>query len=214
LSGKTIAPSEMVILNLLARIAAEASADEIARAIKHDALTSLNVLRLVNRPMAGAKGHIDSIEHALAVLGRIQLQRWLQILLYAKSDGAAELSSPLLQLASTRGKLVELMMQARQPGLPASAETGFTVGIMSLADALFSMPMERIVENVTVAPEVRAALLWREGELGQMLSVVELLESPRSTAQLDRLLKALGLSVRQMGEIELAAFRWVNELVA
>ncbi|CUI08520.1 EAL and HDOD domain-containing protein [Massilia antarctica] len=211
LSGKKIAPSELVILRLLDLINSDADNAEIERAVKRDPLISLNLLRLVNTPAAGARGRIDSLTEALYVLGRQQLQRWLQILLYAKPGTAVELNSPLLQMATTRGKLMELMTRKVQG---ASAETGFTVGIMSLMDALFSMSMQDILATVVVADEVRAALLERKGVLGDMLRVVELLENPRRGPELARSLKALGLSAQAMREIEMDAFGWVNELVA
>jgi EAL and modified HD-GYP domain-containing signal transduction protein len=109
LSGKKIAPSELVILNLLQLITSEADDRELEMTVKRDPLISLNLLRLVNTPAAGARRHIDSLGEALVVLGREQLQRWLQILLYATPGAAVELNSPLLQMATTRGKLMELM---------------------------------------------------------------------------------------------------------
>ena len=214
LSGKKIAPSELVILNLLQMINSEADSRDIEMAVKRDPLISLNLLRLVNTPAAGARRHIESLAEALLVLGREQLQRWLQILLYASPGGNADLHSPLLQMATTRGKLMELMARKMPPQQRASAEAGFTVGIMSLMDALFSMSMEDIFATVAVAPEVRAALLERDGTLGEMLRIVELLENPKRGSQLSKSLKAIGLSVKEMREIELEAFSWVNELVA
>ncbi|MEO7576791.1 MAG: EAL domain-containing protein [Massilia sp.] len=212
LSGKKIAPSELVILQLLELIRAGAETSEIERCVKRDALISLNLVRLVNTSAAGVGIRIDSPGQALAVLGREQLQRWLQILLYAKPGGEVELSSPLLQMATTRGKLIELMARKTRPEQPAYAETGFTVGIMSLMDALFSMAMEDILDTVDVPDEVRRALLEREGDFGDMLKVVELLENPRKGNELKQTLRRLGLTVGQMRAIELAAFEWVNEL--
>ena len=212
LSGKKIAPSELVILRLLELINSDADNRDIELAVKRDALISLNLLRLVNTPAAGARRRIDSLGQALMLLGRRQLQRWLQILLYARPGAQVELHSPLLQLASTRGKLLELMSLALHPGKGALAEVGFTVGIMSLMDALFSMAMADILATVAVPDEVRAALLERGGQFGEMLKVVELLENPGEGPALRRRLLGLGLTVRQMREIELAAFEWVNEL--
>jgi EAL and modified HD-GYP domain-containing signal transduction protein len=213
LSGKKIAPSELVILNLLQLINSDADNRDIEMAVKRDPLISLNLLRLVNTPAAGARRHIDSLAEALMVLGREQLQRWLQILLYATPGANGDFNSPLLQMATTRGKLMELMMRKRgQQG--ACSEAGFTVGIMSLMDALFSMSMQDVLGTVVVAPEVRAALLEREGTLGEMLKIIELLENPKRGAQLGKSLKAIGLSVKDMREIELEAFSWVNQLTA
>lgn len=213
LSGKKIAPSELVILRLLDLINSDAGNAEIEMAVKRDASVGLNLLRLVNTPAAGgAERRIDSLGEALARLGRDQLQRWLQILLYSQPGASVELNSPLLQMASTRGKLLELMTEKLHPGRRACADTGFTVGIMSLTDALFSMSMEDILKTVVVPEEVRNALLKREGEFGEMLRVVELLENPTEGAALARSLKRLGLTVPQIRDIEMRAFEWVNEL--
>ncbi|MCC6071910.1 EAL and HDOD domain-containing protein [Massilia sp. GCM10020059] len=212
MSGKKIAPTELVILRLLDLINSDADDGEIEMAVKRDASVGLNLLRLVNTPAAGSAGHIDSLGEAINKLGRDRLQRWLQILLYSKPGGQVELNSPLLQMATTRGKLMELMAQQLHPGMRAHADTGFTVGIMSLMDALFSMSMQDVLETVEVPDDVRAALLAREGELGEMLRVVELLENPSEGQALTKALKKLGISVRQVREIELRAFEWVNEL--
>jgi c-di-GMP phosphodiesterase len=214
LSGKKIAPSELVILNLLQLIRTDADNREIAMSVKRDPLISLNLLRLVNTPAAGARRHIDSLAEALVVLGRDQLQRWLQILLYATPGANVEFNSPLLQMATTRGKLMELMARKMPSMQGPCAEAAFTVGIMSLMDALFSMSMADIFESVAVAPDVKAALLEREGHLGDMLRIVELVENPKRGSQLSKSLKAIGLSVKEMREIELEAFSWVNEMVA
>ena len=214
LSGKKIAPSELVILSLLQLISSDAGNHEIEMAVKRDALISLNLLRLVNTPAAGARRHIDSLAEALVVLGRDQFQRWLQILLYATPGATVELNSPLLQMATTRGKLMELMTRKLAQPERAGSEAGFTVGIMSLMDALFSMSMEDVLASVVVAPDVRAALLERAGVLGELLKVVELLENPKRGSQLGKSLKSLGLTVKEVREIELEAFGWVNELVA
>lgn len=212
MSGKKIAPTELVILRLLDLINSDADDSEIEMAVKRDASVGLNLLRLVNTPAAGSASRIDSLGEAINKLGRDRLQRWLQILLYSKPGGKVELNSPLLQMATTRGKLMELMAQHLHPGMRAYADTGFTVGIMSLMDALFSMSMQDVLETVEVPDEVRAALLERGGELGEMLRVVELLENPNEGAALTKALKKLGISVRQVREIELRAFEWVNEL--
>lgn len=212
LSGKKIAPSELAILDLLELVNSEADNHTIELAVKRDALISLNLLRLVNTPAAGVRGRIDTLGQAIEVLGRQQLQRWLQILLYATPGAQVEMNLPLLQMATTRGKMLELMSLKIHPGNRDAAETGFTVGIMSLTDALFSMSMEDILDTVDVAGEVRSALLHREGEYGEMLNIVEMLEKAKCGKALTAALRHLDLTIKDLREIELAAFEWINEL--
>ncbi len=212
LSGKKIAPSELTIMRLLDMINSDAETSDIESSIKRDALISLNLLRLVNTPAAGARSKIDSIGQALMILGRRQLQRWLQILLYAKPGGSMEFTSPLLQMATTRGKLLELMVKHVRPSHRAAADVAFSVGIMSLMDALFSMTLEDVLSTLSVTQEVRDALLERKGDLGAMLTVAELLERGADDGALLQALQALDISPGDMNAMQLATFEWVNEL--
>ena len=211
LSGRKITPSELGILRLLEVVNSNADSQAIETAVKRDALISLNLLRLVNSRAAPGP-RIESLSQALAQLGRRQLSRWLQILLYTAAGARVELNSPLLQLATTRGKMLELMTLRVRPGDTASADRAFTVGIMSLTEALFSVPMADILENVEIAADVRAALLEREGDFGVMLHITELLEAAEGGRKLGDALKKIGLTVPEVREIELAAFDWVREL--
>ena len=154
------------------------------------------------------------MSQALNQLGRSQLQRWLQILLYSTPDGRVELNSPLLQMATTRGRLLELMSETLRPDDVAGAETAFTVGILSLMDALLAIPMAKILDRVDVSHEVKAALLDRAGDYGAMLNVSEELEGKQCGRSLARALGKLGLSVKQIRDIELSAFGWVRGLSA
>jgi len=211
LSGKKISPSQMSVLHLLELLDRDASSAEIERSVKHDALITLNLLRLVNTPAVGARQRINSVGHALMVLGRRQLRRWLQILLYVKNGGTQEFTSPLLQLATTRGKTMELMVEHRKPGQRVGADIGFTVGVMSLMDTLFSIHMRDVLESVNVLDEVRAALLHRAGDYGAMLSLIEHIERGRDGKVLAQMLQQLDLKPAELYSIQLAAIEWVTE---
>ncbi|MTW11184.1 EAL domain-containing protein [Pseudoduganella eburnea] len=208
LSGKKIAPSQMAIMQLLDLLNRDADQREVERSVKHDPLISLNLLRLVNTPAVGARFRINSVGHALIVLGRRQLQRWLQILLYVKG---AEFDSPLLQMATTRGKTMELVMGQVRPSEKVAADIGFTVGIMSLMDALFSVRMGEILDSVNVLDEVRDALLHREGDYGDVLRLIELIERAQEGQELTGLLHKLDLAPSALYALQLEAFEWVNE---
>ncbi len=208
LSGKKIAPSQLAIMHLLDLLNGDADQRDIERSVKLDPLITLNLLRLVNTPAVGARFRINSVSHALIVLGRRQLQRWLQILLYVKGH---QYDSPLLQLATTRGKTMELLLEKLQPGERISADIGFTVGIMSLMDTLFSVAMSEILGSVNVVEEVREALLHRTGTYGETLKLIEMIERAQEGPELTALLHRLKLSPSELYACQLAAYEWVNE---
>lgn len=213
MSGKKLAPSELAIVQLLCLLDSDADNSQIEAQIKRDALISINLLRLVNTPAAGVITHIDTVSQALMVLGRRQLQRWLQILLYATPGKAGQFTSPLLQLAVTRGKLLELIVAKRHPGQRSLADAAFTVGVMSLMDTLFSMPMAELLSSINVAEEVREALLARRGMFGALLKLLELGERPDAAGPLlVPTLRKLKITAEELVEFQLAAFEWANKI--
>ncbi|MYM22203.1 EAL domain-containing protein [Duganella sp. FT135W] len=212
LSGRKISPSELAILRILDQINTDVENSVIELSVKHDPLISLNLLRLVNTPTAGAHIKIDSIGKALLVLGRRQLQRWLQILLYAKPGETIELSSPLLQMATVRGKLLELMLLNTRTERRTDADTGFTVGMLSLIDTLFSMSMSDVLDTLVVSDDVRAALLMRSGDLGRLLDIVEMLEQAQLGTAMHSHLRYLKMSPADLHRLQLQAFQWSNGL--
>lgn len=213
LTGKKLSPSQLAVMQLILQLAAEADNAEIERSVKRDASLSLTLLRMVNTPAAGVSQRIDSIGQALLVLGRRHLQRWLQILLYAEPGKAGSSTSPLLMLATTRGRLLELMAQKLTPDDRTKADIAFTVGIMSLMDTLFGLPMEKTLEKISVADEVRQALLSRSGMYGDMLKLVECIEHiNESGSQVVPLLKKLGLSSDEFNALQVAAFEWSESI--
>jgi EAL and modified HD-GYP domain-containing signal transduction protein len=213
LIGKKIEPSEMVILQLMSLLSSDADNLEIERCIKQNVTIGLNLLRMVNTPAAGAHQRIGSLNQAMLLLGRRHLQRWLQILLYAKPGKAGRSPQPLLLLASTRGKLLELLAQKLRPGQRDIADTAFTVGIMSLMDTLFGVPMAEILTQISVVDEVSDALLLHRGLYGDMLKLAEYIEHIDETCPLlQSALDNLQLSIEDFYRLELSAFEWADKV--
>ena len=213
LSGKKLAPSQLTVVQLLSLITADADSARIEATIKQDASIGLMLLRLVNTPGVGAANRIDSLPQALLVLGRRQMQRWLQILLYAQPGKDRGGTSPLLALATTRGKLLELMADKLMPGQRVMADTAFTVGIMSLMDALFGQTMASMLSQIVVSDEISEALLHRTGLLGDMLNLASYIERIDDSRELMApVLKRLHLSPEELLAMQLGAFEWSNQL--
>ena len=213
LSGKKLSPSQLAIMQLMAQINSDAENRAIEASIKSDVSLCFNLLRLVNTPAVGARRRIDSISQALLVLGRSQLQRWLQIMLYAEPCKKGQSMTPLLTLAATRGKLLELIAQQLEPRNSAMADTAFTVGIMSLMDTLFSITMEEILEQVAVVDAVSDALLHRRGHFGELLQLAEHMERIEEAGpMLDELVERFQLTGEDLYSLQLSAFEWGDEV--
>jgi EAL and modified HD-GYP domain-containing signal transduction protein len=214
LGGRKLSPSQMTVLNLMNLVTSDVDNADIERAVKRDVTVAMNLLRLVNTPAVGAGKRIDSVSQALLVLGRRQLQRWLQIMLYAEPGTRGHNQTPLLMLATTRGRLMELLAQRLRPGQRYVSEIAFTVGIMSLMDVLFGIPMADIVEQIPVSEEIANALLRRSGFFGELLRLAECIEEPDNQPEgALPALRELAISGDDMVELEMAAFQWSDSVV-
>jgi EAL and modified HD-GYP domain-containing signal transduction protein len=214
ISGRKLTPSQLAITELMKLVTSDAENIEIERAVKRDVTLALNLLRLVNTPAVGMRQRIDSVSQALIVLGRRQLQRWLQIMLYADPGQRGHSASPLLMLATTRGRLLELLAQRLRPSQRNVADIAFTVGIMSLMDALFGIPMSEIVTQIPVIDEVAQALVHRSGFFGELLRLAESIEQMEEPEDMVMpTLKQLAISSEELVEFEVAAFAWSDTVV-
>jgi EAL and modified HD-GYP domain-containing signal transduction protein len=166
------------------------------------------MLRLVNSVATGANRKVTSLSSALIVLGRRQVQRWLQLLLFAQLSPCKEFPSPLLQLAAARGKLMELLAA----GDKTFEDNAFMTGIMSLMDALLGMPLEKIISELPIADEVRKALLERGGILGQLLTLAEALER-NDAGTITAAVNAMpDFTAAQISGAQVQALRWANSI--
>lgn len=88
ISGKRIDPSKLALLKLLLLVVKDSDVSEIENELKYQPGLSYNLLRMVNSAAGGLPSTINSIKRAIMILGRKQLQRWVQILLYAAKQRA------------------------------------------------------------------------------------------------------------------------------
>jgi c-di-GMP phosphodiesterase len=214
MSGKKLSPSQMAVMELMTLVTSDADNAEVERAIKKDVSLALNLLRLVNTPAVGARQRIDSLSQAVHILGRRQLQRWLQIMLYAEPGKRGHSMTPLLMLATTRGRLLELLATKLRPAHRHVADIAFTVGIMSLMDTLFGIPMQEILAQIPMGDEVGEALVFRGGFFGDLLKLAECIE--RLEDMDTRILPALAdlaISTEELVELEMSAFEWSDNVV-
>jgi len=214
MSGRKLSPSQLAVMELMTLVTSDADNIEIERAVKKDVSLALNLLRLVNTPAVGAHQRIDSLSQAVIILGRRQLQRWLQIMLYAEPARRGNSMTPLLMLAATRGRLLELLAQRLRPSQRHVSDIAFTVGIMSLMDTLFGIPMAEIVVQIPVIDEVANALQHRSGFFGELLRLAECIERMGDMQdQVMPTLRELAISTDELVELEMAAFEWSDTVV-
>jgi EAL and modified HD-GYP domain-containing signal transduction protein len=161
-------------LQMVQLVAADADTHEIEALLRRDPTLSYNLLRLVNSLGMGTGRRITSFSQALLLLGRQQLRRWLNLMLFAARQGDVR-SAMLLARVALRARALELLAKSR--GLDKNTqEQGFMAGMFSLLGVLFGMPLTEVLAPLALGEAVHAALLRREGDLGALLMLFETAE--------------------------------------
>jgi len=210
LSAKRTNPSQLALIQLLGLVLRDADTPQIEQIFKQHPNLTYNLMRLVNSVASGVHRSIASVSQAIMVLGRKQLQRWLQLLLFTLQS-AAVYPSPLLLLAAARGKMMELLA-AKQRRNADYCDEAFMAGILSLIDTLIDKPLADIVGELNLGERLAAALLRREGELGVLLRLVESVEYPDPDATNALLAKSGNLSLSDLTAAEIDAMSWANQV--
>jgi EAL and modified HD-GYP domain-containing signal transduction protein len=131
------------------------------------------ILRFLNSSLFARSHRIDSVPHALVMLGRDRLSKWVSLMVLAGLD---DTMPACLVEAVVRGRMSELLGEELCLESPSAH---FAAGLFSLLDRFLVMPMEQIVASLPLGPDLEGALLRREGAIGQVLAAVEAYEAGR-----------------------------------
>lgn len=211
MSVKRADPGKLSLMKLLTLVTDNHDHDQIEKEFKRQPGLSYHLMRMVNSVAGELPQKINSIKHAITLMGREQLLKWIQLLLYTSGQTEDGLSDRRMQTAVERGKLMELIAAVERPHDKNHQERAFMVGILSLLDELLGIPMQQIVNKLGISEDMHQALLIREGRLGKALKLVETDEKGNNAA-VESVLAELGfLSLREFTDIKLLASDWANQ---
>lgn len=212
MSSKKIDPSKLSLLKLMLLVVKDGDISEIENELKYQPGLSYNLLRMVNSASSGLSAKINSIKRAILILGRKQLQRWVQILLYATKQKDGSTSDALMLTAAIRGKLLESIATADRPHDKNHQDRAFMVGILSLLDTLLGMEMSQLVKTLNIQQDMREALVFRRGYLGQQLQLIETYEKGEHETVSALISQMIFINWDQFSAMELEATAWANRI--
>jgi hypothetical protein len=198
-----------LLLKMLSLVTTDADSADIEALIKRDTNLSYHLLKLVNSVAFSPGKKITNFSQAIAMIGRRQLQRWLQLLLYARSQGST-VASPLMPRAALRASLMENL--AKRKGLSRDLQDhAFMTGMFSLLDLLFGSPLAGIIAPLNLSEDVVQALTTGNGQFGNLLAAVKANEGPPTPA-LAAALIAAGIAHTDWASALAAAMHWAVQI--
>jgi hypothetical protein len=177
------------ILKLIQLIDKDADTADLEALLKRDAVLSYKLVSMANMAAFGLTVEVTSIRHAMNILGREKLKRWLALLLL--HAGGADTPQVLLQTAYTRAAFMEAL--GRELDMGAHKDDLFLCGAFSLLDKILGLPMSDLLSRVSIADAVTDALMEGSGPIGPVFKLAAAVES-RHANEASELTRSLALS--------------------
>jgi c-di-GMP-related signal transduction protein len=204
-SGKGSRADQMATLTLLTQLsAASTSVDDLERIVASDLGLTVSVLHAVNSAAIALPNRITSIRQAIVLLGARAVHALASLL------AMTDLSAAPIELS--RRALVRASM-CEALALSAGADHGerfFTAGMLSMADELLDLPLDRVVAELPLSDDIADGLVAGVGEIGRVLTSVVAYER----AHFDRLAALDTVARRDVAHSYVNAIAFADELTS
>lgn len=174
---------------------------ELGDIIRNDAILSYKLLSCVNSAYFGLPKQLKSVQQAAIFFGVTRMRNWI----FTMALGGMDDRPPeLLRTALIRAHMCE---QLASNMARAQKEMAFTVGLFSLLDTLMCAPMEFVLAQLPLVPEIREALIGNRGPFGPLLEQIHAWE-------VGQLGDHQPQHIQRMAGIYLEATQWADQVYA
>jgi c-di-GMP-related signal transduction protein len=206
LSTRQANASQHAMLSLLGLLMSDADNDELSQALKLAPDVVLMLMKLSSTASAATRRPVASVSEAIMLLGRAKIKRWSMLLLFASNATDIQPQrNPLLELAATRGRIMELLAEACYPDRRDVRESAFMIGMLSLVDVLVQQPKAEVIASLPIEDSLKEAVLEGRHVLGELLRVALSLED-------DAVPHPAGYDPEVLMRVETQALDWVNSM--
>jgi EAL and modified HD-GYP domain-containing signal transduction protein len=166
-SSARISRNRVAVCRLLANLhQPEVDTRAIEKIVSEDLSLSYQLLRYINSAAIGLPQQIESIGHAVRLVGTDQIRLLASLMMLASVD---EKPQELLTMSLIRARMCELV--AQQHNYP-NPNAHFTVGLFSTLDAFLDCRLDEALKLLPLSDGIRNALLSHEGTMGGVLDRV------------------------------------------
>ena len=163
-AGQRAPANRITIINLLAKLQdSDVHIEELEELISQDLALSYRLLKYINSAAFSLQREVDSIHHAIVMLGLNTIRSLANLMLMSNIDDKPQ---DLLVIAIVRARMCEKLSLHVDKKMK---DTYFTAGLFSVIDALMDSSMEDIVSQLPLSTELKDALLEQKGVIGEAL---------------------------------------------
>ena len=205
IKGKSIDPSSMAVLQLFNALNGDVETDKIIALFDKNPKLMFNLFKYLNSSKVSLDNDVSTIKTALSLLGREALRNWVALLMFSgiNDEGFPE---PTFDIALNRSLLMKVLAgRLWGEGNQELIDTAGLIGILSLMDAMLSVPLAQILSEINVSEEIRIALLEHKGNLGRLLYLVKFAEKP-DIDLMEQVADKLNMDVQELMDLKLKAY--------
>jgi c-di-GMP-related signal transduction protein len=173
LKNRQIEPQKLTTVRLLQEIFREpVNFKKVEQIIASDVSLSYLLLRYVNTATTRTVEPISSFKQALVYLGEDKVRMFVGVV--ATAHAALNKPKELYSMSLQRARMCEVLVA--NSNLKAKSEQAFLTGMFSLLDALLDSSLDQLLALLPLQDEVQTALLHHQGQLGQVLALLDAYE--------------------------------------
>lgn len=203
--------SKLETLKLIRLVHEEDDLNVIADYIKGSPNLSLNLLKYINSSFFYLANPITSVNRAVIYLGKKNLLNWL-ILLSMISAATVDTKKELIKRALFRGKFMELISKKINND-EVIADTAFLVGILSLGESIFNVPLETILRELNLSENLAKEIREKSGFFGKILRLAEEVETQKNK-NIKKLSEEMLLDPSEVADITIEALKWSEGMIS
>ena len=206
-----ISPLKFNLIKLLNLVRDESYAfSDVAAIVQRDTALTVSLMRMINSPFIGLRQKVNSIGHAVAILGQVETSKWVTTAV-SKLLGA-DRPDELTRLSLIRARFAENLapkfkMNAKQ------SQSLFLMGLFSVLDVILELPMGEALRMVQVTDNIRDALLEGKGEFGVIHNFIQKYEAADWNS-VSRILIMHDLRLEEIYEAYINALDWYRGIIS
>lgn len=203
-----IEPRKLSLLRLLQQVnRKELDFDTLTKIISQDSILSYRLLRLINSVVFGVRHKINNINHALLMLGEVEVRKWVSLIVLKGISG--DENSDIIKMSYLRAKFLEHI--ASNTKFKDKSEDLFLLGLFSLLDVLLNNSFEVILEDIPVSSNIKYALIHKTGEYMPFLDILANYEKGEFN-KLEELIKEKNIDNKEVIDAYIEAVKWSDEV--
>jgi EAL and modified HD-GYP domain-containing signal transduction protein len=212
LQAARIPASQISGLRLVKQVQrAELDLRAIEQLIRHDVSFSYSLLKYVNSAAFHWSARIESVRHALALLGSDEIRKW--VWMASLSTLGHHRPAVLMEQVLMRGRFCEAIACSAKASFGDSDP--FLLGMFSLLDAILQRPLRGILDDLNIGLNIRNALLGAADRPDDPLSLVLRIAKAYEVCdwrEVDTAARLMRLSSDVLNKCYLESLSWVENV--